>query len=75
MSGLLAFLQAAGAVLAATVTVVNDAIAVSNLIKKVVDQGEPTPDDWAQLQTYQDANDAIINAPMAGEALPPSSGA
>lgn len=67
-----AFLQAAAAILGATVTVVQDAIAVSNLVKTVIDQGEPTQADWDELQTYQDANDAIINAPMDGETPPPA---
>jgi hypothetical protein len=66
-AAVLAFIQAAGTVLAAATTVIEDSIAISGLIKGVIDKGEPTQDDWDALAVYQAKNDAIINAKMGGE--------
>jgi hypothetical protein len=67
MTKALAFIAAASAILEAGVTLIQDAQTIGTLIKRVLDNGAPTDDDWTQLHAFEDGQRARLNASMEGE--------
>lgn len=67
MSKVIDYINQAGVVLSAVISITPEIEQLVSSLQAIISGSDPTDADWDALHKVQDANTAVLNAPMEGE--------